>query len=367
MNAANLYQLPDFQISPEHRIWIYGTGEIAKSFFEQISSLFHPERVKGFINSFGYPSTFMGKKVIAVTDLRVAPNDRYLVASQGSANIMLEMLLRQGAQREQIICRPDWLSSPRKDRRPILIYQFGKVASTSIYESIKRLNLEVYHSHFLQPKRLTISVQMWKDAGEEIPSAMGTSLYLMKEVHNRNWDVISLVRDPVARNISAFFQILKLYAYSFKNDTQYMQMDLDQKVDVLIREFFRKFNHEDIFSWFDEEMKATFGIDVFERPFDQSIGYRVYERDGNRLLVLQFERLSGLVDVIRNFLGLPEFELSRENVGETKDYAPLYKRFRERIRFDDAFLDRMYNNPFVRHFYSEEDIEAFRRKWSKQP
>ena len=114
-------------------------------------------------------------------------------------------------------------------------------------------------------------------------------------------------------------------------------------------------------------IRATFGIDVFACPFDRENGYGIYERDGHRLLILQFEKLQQLAGAIRDFLGLPEFELARENVGESKAYGPVYKRFLERVRFDGAFLDQMYNNRFARHFYTDEDIEAFRRRWSKQP
>lgn len=146
-----------------------------------------------------------------------------------------------------------------------------------------------------------------------------------------------------------------------------MKMELEEKVDSLIEDFFDNYPHDSIFHWFDAEIKVTFGLDIFSLPFDRSNGYSMYEWDGHRLLVLQFERLPELADVIRDFLGLSEFQLSKENVGETKDYGAVYKRFRERIRFDDAFLDRMYNNRFARHFYTDEAIEAFRQRWLTKP
>jgi len=84
-------------------------------------------------------------------------------------------------------------------------------------------------------------------------------------------------------------------------------------------------------------MKAAFGFDVFVHSFDKPNGYSIYEWNGHRILILQFKRLPDHIRVIWEFLNLSEFELSKDNVGEMKWYGLIYKRFIERIRFDDAF------------------------------
>jgi len=209
MDATIRFPLPDISLDPDDRIWIYGTGVIAQSFFEQIVSLYGAELVKGFINSFGHPSTFMGKKVVAISDLKVDANDKYLVASRAHADIMVGMLLQRGAKSDQIVCQPDWLYFSKRDGRPVLIYQFGKVGSSSLYHSLNRLNREVYHVHVLEAGRLAAVINSLKNAGQEIPMHLATSLYLQNAIQNRKWDVISIVRDPVARNISAFLKTFK--------------------------------------------------------------------------------------------------------------------------------------------------------------
>jgi len=362
MDATIRYPLPDISLDPGDRIWIYGTGEIAREYYEQIVSRYGPEPVKGFINTFGLPSTFMGKKVMAATDLEADPKDKFLIASKAHADIMAGMLFQRGVKYERMICRPDWLHFDKWDGRPVLIYQFGKVGSTSLYYSLQRLNREVYHIHILEAGRLANAIKRLKDAGKEIPPHLAASFYLHKYLRNRKWDIVSVVRDPVARNVSAFFQNIDTYSPTYRD--RELSTDPEEMVERMIREFFDHFNHDSIFHWFDIEMKGAFGFDIFSHPFDRSNGYGIYEWDGHRLLVLQFERLSQLTDVIRDFLGLPQFVLSRENVGDARDYGAIYKRFREPIRFDDVFLDRMYDNRFVRHFYSEEDIAAFRQRWS---
>jgi len=361
------YPLPDISFGAENRLWIYGTGEIARSYYEQLKEIRQSHRVAGFINSFGNPSFFLEKGVIAKWELRANPHDLYLVASQLYAKYMVDMLLARGARVDQIICPLDWLYGHKRDRRGIMIYQFGKVGSASVYLSLSRLGREVYHAHYLQADILTAEIKDKMNAGEEIPSHLSEILYLLSSFRKRKWDIISMVRDPLTRNISAFFQNLHIYSPSYKDRELFMRLAPEERVDRLIREFFDYYVHDRAFHWFDDQMKTFLGFDVFAHPFDRSNGYSVYEWDGHRLLLMQTERMSGLASVIGDFLGLSGFELSRDNVGEAKDYGEIYKKFRERIRFDEAYLDRMYNSRLARHFYADEDIEAFRRKWSKQP
>jgi len=361
------YVLPEMHIHPENRLWIYGTGEIARSYYEQIGFQYGEHIVKGFINALGQPATFMGKRVVGLSEkLEIENHDRFLVATRYSTDIAVATLLYYyDVPREHIICHPDWIVSPSPGRQPVLIHQFGKVGSTSIYRELRRLNLEVFHSHFLQDQNLDKWIRNIQDAGAGINFFVLNNLCLGKWALRRKWDIISGVRDPISRNISWFFE--NLY-YIIPDYQQHLnKMDPDRLADRWAEFFIREFPHEEVLNWFDMEMRDTFGIDVFAHPFDRSKGYGVYEGNGHRLLVLQFEQLQNLAGVIRDFLRLPEFRLNRENVGESKDYGNVYKRFIERIRFDDALLDRMYNNRFSRYFYTDEDIETFRRKWSKRP
>ena len=226
--------------------------------------------------------------------------------------------------------------------------------------------MEAYHTHVLNEKRMNEWLQEIQNAGAEISGFILNSLCICKWALNYKWDIISGVRDPLGRNISWFFEQLYYYIPDYPRQLE-MVPDPAKLADRWAEVFFEQFPHDEIFHWFDAEIRDNFGIDVFEHPFDKSRGYAVYEGNGHRLLVLQFERLHHLSSVIRDFLGLSAYNLQKENVSESKDYGSVYRNFLKRIQFDDAFLDRMYNNRFSRYFYTDEDIETFRRKWSKRP
>ena len=62
----------------------------------------------------------------------------------------------------------NWIRSSKKNHsiiNPILVYQMGKVASTSIYESLKllRIGVPIYHIHLLNPTTIKRQKQYIKN------------------------------------------------------------------------------------------------------------------------------------------------------------------------------------------------------------
>lgn len=51
------------------------------------------------------------------------------------------------------------------------------------------------------------------------------------------------------------------------------------------------------------------------------------------------------------------------NVGDDKWYSQLYKETKETIKFSQEYFDWSFNSSYLRHFYSDEDIEKFKMKW----
>ena len=56
----------------------------------------------------------------------------------------------------------------------------------------------------------------------------------------------------------------------------------------------------------------------------------------------------------------------RGNVGALKYYKYLYEELKKRIRIPSELIDMQYSgNRQLDHFYTEEEKEQFRKKWSK--
>lgn len=63
------------------------------------------------------------------------------------------------------------------------------------------------------------------------------------------------------------------------------------------------------------------------------------------------------------FLGIRGLKLIQENVGHEKNYGEFYREFVEKVRFPSSYVDGMYNSKYMRHFYTNDEIAAYRLKW----
>ncbi|MEO0534781.1 MAG: putative capsular polysaccharide synthesis family protein [Cyanobacteria bacterium P01_A01_bin.123] len=260
------------------------------------------------------------------------------------------------------------------NKQPIVVHQMGKVASTAIYESLKTLNPDpdkysIYHTHYLSDPGLHKSEGFYRENYSRI-QAIHTplihSFYIrryLKQSKREKLKVITLTRDPVAKNISSFFQNLE-YLFGFSLREKIKTDNMESILDELKRLFLEEFSYHDVpLSWFDLEMKPTFGIDVFSIPFDMERGYQICEGEQADVLILKLEVLNQVVaEAFNIFLGIKDFEVKSENIGADKSYAQCYKLFKKTLSLPESYLDKMYLSKYVNHFYSKAEISAFREE-----
>lgn len=256
----------------------------------------------------------------------------------------------------------------------IVVHQMGKVASTAIYESLKVLNPDpdkysIYHTHYLSDSGFHKSEGFYRENYSRI-RAIHTplihSFYIrryLKQSKRGKPKVITLTRDPVAKNISSFFQSLE-YRFGFSLQEKIQTDNMETVLDELKIFFLEEFpNHDVPLSWFDLEVKSTFGIDVLAMPFDTEKGYQIYEGKQADILVLKLEALNQVAaEAFNTFLGIKDFEIKPENIGADKSYAQCYKLFKKTLSLPESYLNKMYSSKYVNHFYSEREISAFREQ-----
>lgn len=253
----------------------------------------------------------------------------------------------------------------------ILVHQMGRAASMTLTNTIKSLNLPqpVCHTHWLNTqsvKERVDRVNAWKNNGAG-PLNVRVAELLSPEIDNRlserEWKIISIVREPVARNVSAFFLDIERFFTNFFERYQNNEISLQEMTDVFINEF----PHDMPLDWFDVEMKAPFNIDVFERDYDEKKGYMIIEHDNVSLLVIKLEKLNTCFKpAFLEFFGQePETLVNTHVTNEDKSFG-MYKEFLRDVELPESYLDRMYDCEYVRHFFSEDEVKNFRKKWSKK-
>lgn len=265
---------------------------------------------------------------------------------------------------------------------PIITYQMGKVGSSTIHASLVALDKSrpIYHVHFLNPGRVgELEAQRRQYFGTEKISLLRRpwlSEFLFEQIQesSRHWKIVTLVREPIARNVSTFFENLEVIKqpdsdrYEISSDYYGFEISIDiDNIDPLIELFFDRLVHERPLTYFDDEIKYVFGIDVFESQFPEGKGYMLYQGDKADMLLVRLEDLNRCATTaFKEFLDIDDFTLIQTNVAEEKVYAPLYREFKKRIRFPDSYLDRMYQSKFTRQFYSDDEIRNFRQRWSNK-
>ncbi|MCA9248240.1 MAG: hypothetical protein KDA42_14025 [Planctomycetales bacterium] len=225
---------------------------------------------------------------------------------------------------------------------PVLVFQMGKVASTSVYYAAKESYPgAVVHTHWLTADHADWQVRR-----------------LYREVYaaRRPLRVITLTREPIGRNLSAFFQ-------NYEELTGTARGEVEFSVAELTELFLEKYHHDFPLTWFEDNIERYFGVDVYAEPFPDR-GYQQHERGNVRLLLLRSELDDrDKAQAVGEFLDLPQLAIRPRNVGERKGYGDEYGRFKNAVKLPPEYIERMCASRYFQHFYAAETIDSVRAKW----
>lgn len=251
--------------------------------------------------------------------------------------------------------------------RSVLIFQMGKVGSTTIEHTVRGMGLgiPVYHIHRLSDA----GIQRVDRANERASDwKYPWNLAVSKAIRNcpeiiDNGLFVSIVRDPIAIAVSSFFQTCKRHRPHLISGNS---IDTELLHDELLQ-LLRNYRYGD--TWIEEEIHGWLGIDIYAFPFDRRRRALVGEAGNRRVLFLRMEDFSqGTERELAAFLGAgaKQVSLRNANVGQEKWYGRQYQEFVSSLNLPEDMVASIYaNTRYVRHFYSAEEIEGFRRKWCK--
>ncbi|MEM1330745.1 MAG: putative capsular polysaccharide synthesis family protein [Planctomycetota bacterium] len=223
------------------------------------------------------------------------------------------------------------------------LFQMGKVGSKAIQAGISEATGEhCVHCHW---------ADWWDRHNTEIRLPYSRLL-----AHKRDDPaiVISGLRDPFTRSVSGWFQ-------------EFTTLDRKRElmtVEQATREILARFREtgDRVTEWFDHRFYCD--LDVYSAPFDVERGFGTLEHPWMRVFVYRQDTLPTLSDEIDGFLGNVGFELKPANVGGEKWYAEVYRSVTESLRFPTEEVERQLATAFMRHFYSEQQRDAFRERWT---
>ncbi|MGD8751943.1 MAG: putative capsular polysaccharide synthesis family protein [Anaerolineales bacterium] len=280
-----------------------------------------------------------------------------------------------------------WYFCQYNKKKLLIVYQMGKVGSSSIVESLNAsdLNLPVLQVHFLSHDAIKEMerryygelINIFQDSLLPETKHLFLSYYLRQTLDSNHslprWKFVTLIRDPLARSASVFF-----YSVDTPKKVPYLPdfykhyQDQTVTIDMLIQRFQEVLIEDpDEFQlplhYFDRELGPVTGIDVYAREFPKQQGYSIYHGEHTDLLLIKLELMRDCAkEAFREFLGLQDFQLVNANLASQKRYYPIYIEFLKSIKLPQSYLDTIYNSKYMRHFYTENEIESFWRRWIQQ-
>lgn len=260
---------------------------------------------------------------------------------------MEEMIKEQVRQQLSVRFLLEDIDKLAKEENPVLIYQPGKVGSTTLLHSLKKFYSNVHAIHALNPYgrylHLGEEEALWCKERTEL-------------IASKTKKIISIVREPLARDLSAYFEgILCL-----ENDIYIPDRESSPVYDSI--EYFRQLCRQepgwyfDSFSWFDDEIRKVFDIDIYEYPFDREKGYTRIQAKEKDILLLTMEQSGKWEEALQEFFEDDTIRLQdRENTADEKLYASLYREVQNGLEVPGEYMDYYTGNAKVSHFYGAGD------------
>jgi hypothetical protein len=242
---------------------------------------------------------------------------------------------------------------------PILVYQMGKVASSTVYGSIKGVAAsEVHHVHRLVRSNIERIETEHHRRGWTPPSGPPEIAALLEFIATRQpAKVITLVRDPIARNISYYFHNLdKILSRERAHELP---------IETILHGFTERFPYsDDPLTWFDYEFNVALDTDVYGSGFRAGMRAHRWQAGPYDILLLRADAPDeAKCEAVRSFLGLEQLTLTSTNLAEEKPVADAYRAFREVVKFTPDYVDRMLESRVARFFFDDDSRSRWRAQY----
>lgn len=259
-----------------------------------------------------------------------------------------ELGLANDAEAQIHYCYQGWyeLRVPNRDSAwlydaDLHIFQMGKVGSHTISRAVQEAGYEgnLIHLHWVT------------DLVHGYPSNRLPYSRILVHERERPVKVISATREIVSWAISGQFQ--------YQGGAL---INVRDAVAMIEERFWGAC--QDGLRWFDHRYFCD--LDVHASPFDHAAGFTRIEHGGIDLLIYRQEDLPRLGTTFAAFLDLPDVSIGAVNVGSGKRYATLYREVVRRFRLPGNLLSTLYDSPFMRHFYSDDERQQAYERWVRK-
>ena len=244
--------------------------------------------------------------------------------------------------------------------RPLVVYSMPKTGTETVKHALRAAapDRPVFKVHTLDRSRIRELESLQRSTNGSTRSLWTSqALASLMPTRRQPWDVISLTREPLAQAMSLFFM----------NGQRLGRFELTTPVDSVVETFLREWDFHRAVRWFDDELSASLGVDVYQHDFEPSQGFAVIERPEVRVLLLRLESLQEKgADALSTFLDRDVVLSESHNLGDRMPYSDLYSLFRDQP-LPEQLVEQLHGSRYARHFYDPEELDRARKRWNLVP
>jgi hypothetical protein len=284
----------------------------------------------------------------------------------------------------------------------LIVYQMSKVASQTWMQAAKDAMpgdaARVLHCHFMVPsqRERMIAALMGPGVRQNMSNMLIANDILRKGAAawtatlaarqaNDTVKIISGIRDPVARSISAIIFLADFVGHAERPLNPRTPLRAQDVIEILRenwRDILARSEPQGTFewllwclngayrSWFADELGAVFGVDVLGEPFERERASKRIRVPGADVFIYRVEDMQpaapgypALLAQSGAFLGSPLAAFPAVNTSSTRRSREITDAVRRDFSLPAAQLDAIYDDSVIRHFYSLEEIDALKKRW----
>jgi hypothetical protein len=245
-------------------------------------------------------------------------------------------------------------------QKSVIVFTMGKVGTLTVCNSLRNIGYMHVHPHSLRFTRP--GVHFLKVKLSFTQKLKYLILTFLKRIKVAVWKllkneivIITGVRDPYSRNISAYFEQVH-YLGGIKCGTS-------------PRDIEKQFNETCFFDapleWFDKEIRKVTGINVYDYFFDKDKGFSVIKKGKYKLLVFRIDKLNSLSEEIAKFIGDENFKVISTNISDEGEYVKQLTQLKKSYKYDQHKVNIYSKSKYMKHFYTSDENQGLIDRWSK--
>ena len=230
-----------------------------------------------------------------------------------------------------------------------LVYTMGKVASIAVSESLTCSGIPNHHVHLMTDDSLYEAMAESTRKRAFPADHVGRSISIYRRFKNsKRVKIVTLIRDPLARNISTVFQNLPKKSYGF------------QALSSLVKQL----PTDPITQWNEEQFKLATGISLFDVGFSPEDKFSVYCSGRFEILTIRTDLSNTKKSKLLSDFFHQEVNVGVANEANTKWYNELYMEFLKEMPLNTEWIDHCLNSVGISVFFTDNEIANLRKQYS---